>query len=152
MQVRNKQDFWAGIMFVAVGGFAAVGSLQYPMGTARDMGPGYFPFWLGVCLAVLGAAIALRSVAATAPLNRLDPVDIKTVCILLGSVAVAGALLNTLGIMLTVVVLVVLSSMASHLFSWKVALATGIGMALFVWLAFIKALGLVFPLWPAALS
>lgn len=150
MQVRNKQDFWAGIMFAAVGAFASIGSLKYSMGTARDMGPGYFPFWLGLCLAVLGAAIALRSVSARAPASRLDPADWKTVAILLGAVALAGVLLNVLGILLTVLVVVVLSSMASHLFNWKVALATGIGLAAFVWLAFIKALGLVFPLWPPA--
>ncbi|WP_397476261.1 tripartite tricarboxylate transporter TctB family protein [Pusillimonas sp.] len=148
MQVSNKQDFWAGIMFMAVGAFAAVGSLKYSMGTARDMGPGYFPFWLGVCLAVLGAIIALRSVSAAAPVSKLDHIDLKTATILLGSVALAGVLLNTLGIMLTILVLVLISSMASHLFNWKVALVTGIGMAVFVWLAFIKALGLVFPLWP----
>ena len=148
MQVSNKQDFWAGVMFVAVGAVAAVGSLKYTMGTARDMGPGYFPFWLGVCLAVLGAIMALRSVSAAAPVSKLDPIDLKTVVILLGSVALAGVLLNMLGILLTILILVVLSSMASHLFSWKVALVTGIGMAVFVWLAFIKALGLVFPLWP----
>lgn len=148
MQIRNKQDFWAGLMFVAIGIFAAFGSLKYSMGTARDMGPGYFPFWLGACLAVLGAAIAIRALSAGAPVNKLDPSDPKTVVVLLGSVALAGVLLNTLGILLTVLMLVVLSSMASHLFSWKVAFITGIGLAAFVWLAFIKALGLVFPLWP----
>ncbi|SRR5690606_1455413 len=149
MQIRNKQDFWAGIMFTAVGAFAVVASLKYEMGTARDMGPGYFPFWLGICLAVLGASVALRAMSADAPLTRIDPSDLKTVVILLGSVALTGLLLNLLGILLTVVVLVLLSSMASHLFSWKVALITGLCLAAFVWLAFIKALGLVFPLWPA---
>jgi len=148
MQIRNKQDFWAGIMFTVVGAFAVTASLKYEMGTARDMGPGYFPFWLGMCLAVLGASVALRALSAKAPVTRIDPSDVRTVVILLGSVALTGVLLNILGILLTVVVLVLLSSMASHLFSLRVALITGLCLAGFVWLAFIKALGLVFPLWP----
>ncbi|TFL15164.1 tripartite tricarboxylate transporter TctB family protein [Pusillimonas caeni] len=148
MQVRNKQDFGAGVMFALIGAFACLGALKYDMGTARDMGPGYFPFWLGACLTLLGASIALRSLSTHAPISRLDPADWKTVAILIGSVALAGALLNVLGIFLTVFVLVVLSSMASHLFDWRVAALTGIGLAAFVWLAFIKALGLIFPLWP----
>src|SRR5690606_6712609 len=106
MQVRNKQDFWAGIMFAIIGAFAALGSLKYSMGTAQDMGPGYFPFWLGVCLAVLGSAVSLRSVSARAPVSKLDPADWKTVILLLGAVALAGLLLNVLGILLTVVVVV----------------------------------------------
>lgn len=152
MQVRNKQDFWSGVMFAVIGTLASIGSLKYTMGSANDMGPGYFPFWLGVCLATLGAAIAVRSLAAKAPISHLDPADWKTVATLLGAVALAGLLLNYLGIFLTIVILVVLSSTASHLFSWKIAFATGLGLALFVWLAFIKGLGLVFPLWPAFLN
>jgi len=152
MQVRNKQDFGAGVMFAVIGALASLGSLKYDMGTARDMGPGYFPFWLGMCLAVLGASIALRALSARAPVSKLDPTDWKTVAILLGSVALSAALLNILGIFLTVFILVLLSSMASHLFSWKVAAITGAGLAVFVWLAFIKALGLVFPLWPSVLG
>jgi len=148
MQVRNKQDFGAGLMFAFIGAVACLGSLKYDMGTARDMGPGYFPFWLGACLTLLGACIALRSISSRAPISRLDPTDWRTVAILIGSVALGGVLLNILGIFLTVFALVLLSSMASHLFDWRVAAATGIGLAVFVWLAFIKALGLVFPLWP----
>lgn len=151
MQIRNKQDFWSGVMFAVIGTLASIGSLKYTMGSANDMGPGYFPFWLGVGLAILGTAIALRSLAANAPATRLDPTDWRTVAIVLGSVALAGVLLNFLGIFLTIFILVVLSSTASHLFSWKIAIITGLGLALFVWLAFIKGLGLVFPLWPSLL-
>lgn len=152
MQVRNQQDFWAGVMFAVIGVLAAVGALQYSMGSARDMGPAYFPFWLGICLSVLGAGVSLRALSVNAPISRIVPTDLKTVAILIGSVALAGVLLDFLGIFLTIFILVVLSSMASHLFSWKVAIATGLSLTVFVWLAFIKALGLVFPLWPPLLG
>jgi hypothetical protein len=43
----------------------------------------------------------------------------------------------------------VISSLAAHDFNWKVAVANGVFLVLFVWIAFIKGLGLIFPLWPS---
>lgn len=61
MQVKNGRDFWAGLMFIAVGaGFIAVAQ-NYAMGTAVRMGPAYFPTWLGGVQCALGIAIFLRS-------------------------------------------------------------------------------------------
>ncbi|MYN14889.1 tripartite tricarboxylate transporter TctB family protein [Pusillimonas sp. TS35] len=149
MQLRNRQDFWSGLMFVALGVGFALGATSYSMGTAARMGPGYFPFWLGVCLAVLGAVVALGALSPKAQEHHVEKFDFKILVIVIGAVALCGAVLNYLGVYLSVFLLVVLSSLASHEFSWKVALATAIGLVLFVWLAFIKGLGLIFPLWPS---
>jgi len=152
MQLKNKQDFWSGVMFIAIGIAAAIGATQYSMGTSARMGPGYFPFWLGICLALLGAVVALSALSPRAEETEVERFDWKIVLVIIGSVFLAGVLLNYLGIYLTVFILVVLSSAASHVFSWKVAVANGIFLTIFVWLAFIKGLGLVFPLWPSFLG
>ncbi|HYG44796.1 MAG TPA: tripartite tricarboxylate transporter TctB family protein, partial [Bordetella sp.] len=47
MQLRNRQDFWSGVMFIALGLGFAWKAASYQMGTAARMGPGYFPFALG---------------------------------------------------------------------------------------------------------
>lgn len=44
-------------MFAAVGTSFAVGAFNFDIGSAARMGPGYFPFLLGVLLAVLGVEI-----------------------------------------------------------------------------------------------
>lgn len=152
MQLRNKQDLWSGIMFVAIGVGFALGATNYSMGTAARMGPGYFPFWLGVCLAVLGAVVALGALSPKTEENEVGKFDWKVAIIIVGSVAVSGILLDYIGIYLTVFLLVLVSSMASHIFNWKVAIVNGIFLVLFVWLAFIKGLGLIFPLWPSFLG
>ena len=152
MQLRNKQDFWSGVMFVVLGAGFALGATNYSMGTAARMGPGYFPFWLGVCLAVLGAVVAISALKETSEENEVEKFDLRILIIIVGSVILSGVLLNHLGVYITVFLLVFLSSLASHEFSWKVAMATGIFLVLFVWLAFIKGLGLVFPLWPSFLG
>src|SRR5690554_3369703 len=152
MQLRNKQDFWSGIMFVVLGVGFALGATNYSMGTAARMGPGYFPFWLGVCLAVLGALVSINAFKESAEETEVDKFDFRILGIIVGSVVFAGIVLDSLGVYITVFLLVFLSSLASHEFSWKVATAVGIFLVLFVWLAFIKGLGLIFPLWPSFLG
>ncbi|MEO6985973.1 MAG: tripartite tricarboxylate transporter TctB family protein [Paralcaligenes sp.] len=152
MQLKHKQDFWSGIMFVALGAAFALGAGKYSMGTAARMGPGYFPFWLGVCLAILGAIVAIGALASRAEEVEVDKFDWKITIVVIGSVTLCGVVLNYLGVYISVFLLVFLSSFASHQFSWKVAVANGLFLVLFVWLAFIKGLGLIFPLWPTFLG
>ncbi len=152
MQLRNKQDFWSGIMFVALGVGFAIGATEYSMGTAARMGPGYFPFWLGVCLALLGSVVTIGAMSPKAEESDMERFDWKIAIIVIGSVAIGGVLLDYLGIYISVFLLVFFSSMASHVFNWKVAAANGLFLVLFVWLAFIKGLGLIFPLWPSFLA
>ena len=152
MRLKNKQDFWSGIMFVALGVGFGLGATNYSMGTAARMGPGYFPFWLGVCLAVLGATVAIGAMSAKAEETEVEKFDWKIAVVVIGSVALCGSILDVLGVYISVFLLVFFSSMASHVFNWKVAAANGIFLVLFVWLAFIKGLGLIFPLWPSFLG
>ena len=96
------------------------------MGTSARMGPGYFPFWLGVCLAVLGAVVSLGAMLAkSSRKNRAGEIRLENPVIVIGSVALCGVVLNILGVYISVFLLVFLSSMASHVFSWKVAAING---------------------------
>jgi len=61
LRIKNPQDFWCGIFFVAVGALALYLSRSYEMGSALDMGPGYFPTWLGGIMAGFGVIIAALS-------------------------------------------------------------------------------------------
>ena len=152
MQLRNRQDFWSGVMFIALGlGFAWQAS-SYQMGTAARMGPGYFPFWLGIVLALLGAIVLLGSMSKKAQETNVDKFDWRIVFLVVGSVVIYGLVLKLLGIYISVFILVVISSLASHEFSLKVAVANGIFLVVFSYLAFVKGLGLIFPLWPSFLG
>ncbi|OZI20141.1 tricarboxylate transporter [Bordetella genomosp. 9] len=149
MQLRNRQDFWSGIMFIVLGLGFAFQATSYQMGTAARMGPGYFPFWLGVVLALLGAIVLIGSLSKKATETHVDKFEWRIAFLVLGSVVLYGVVLRFLGVYISVFLLVVVSSLASHEFNWKVAVANGIFLVLFVWLAFIKGLGLIFPLWPS---
>jgi len=152
MQIRSQENFWSGVMFLAIGvGFAAM-STRYQMGTAARMGPGYFPFWLGVVLALLGAAITMGALSPKAQPTVIARFDWRVAGLIVGAVVLYGILMQPLGVYIATFILVVSSSIAGHDFSWKVALANGAALVVFVYAAFVKGLGLIFPLWPTFLG
>ena len=57
MKIKNAQDFWSGLFFIGLGALAIYLSRDYPMGSALQPGPGYFPIWLGGIMIGLGAII-----------------------------------------------------------------------------------------------
>jgi hypothetical protein len=152
MQLKNPKDFWSGVMFMAIGfAFAIIVRVfEYPMGSASRMGPGFFPFYLGLILGLLGIAIVIESFATSGgPVGRLAW---KPLIWVLGAVVIFGLLAKSLGLVISIVLLVMVSAYASHEFRWKESLALGAGLAVFSWLVFVKGLKLPFPVLPAFLG
>jgi hypothetical protein len=76
-KIRNQQDFWAGLLFIAIGLVAVIVARDYPMGAAMRMGPGYFPTWLGGIMMTLGALITFRSMLASAQRTEIGTWGIR---------------------------------------------------------------------------
>ena len=53
----DKTDAFAGGLFILFGLIFGVQALRLDMGTARDMGPGYFPVLLSAALVLFGAIV-----------------------------------------------------------------------------------------------
>lgn len=62
MKIKNYQDFYAGWMFAIFGGLTMYLAKSYDLGTAANMGPGFFPYYLGALLTALGAILLIKSV------------------------------------------------------------------------------------------
>ena len=58
------------------------------------MGPGYFPFWLGIVLALLGAVVLLGALSKKAEETHVDKFDWRIVFLVVGSVVVYGLVLK----------------------------------------------------------
>jgi putative tricarboxylic transport membrane protein len=142
--IRNPKDFWAGILFVAVG-LAAVGLIRsHPMGTTMRMGPAYFPTVLGGLAILIGLAAMLRGCARPGPpIGRLA---LGRVAIVTAAIVGFGVLLRPLGLAAAIVQLVLLSAAASRYFRWPVALALSVGLAAGSSLVFARLLGLPIPI------
>lgn len=149
MQIKSQKDFWSGLMFIGVGVAFAVGSLEYSFGSSARPGPAYFPFGLGVLMAVLGAMVLFGALGKSD--GDGDPVGSfawRPLFIILGSVALFGFLLPRLGMLITLPLLVLISSTASEEFSIKGALINAAVLTVASWAVFSKGLNLTIPLLP----
>lgn len=149
MQVRNKKDFVSGLMFVGVGLFFSYVATTYNMGTPAKMGPGYFPFWLGIVLALIGAVVTMASFSKKAPEEEIAKWDWPSVLWVTGSVVVFGLALAYLGLVISVLALVYISAMASHEFHWKGTVVNAVILNVIAYVAFVWGLKLQFQVWPS---
>ncbi len=147
--IRHPKDFWAGVFFIAVGTAAIVIALDYAMGTAGRMGPGYFPRWLGGIMVGIGALLVLRSFRLQA--DKIQFPTFRPLLIVLGTVFLFAVTVNWAGLVLSTILLVLASSVASHEYRWKESIVAAIALAVFVVLAFRWGLQLQLPTWPPAL-
>lgn len=65
MKIQHQQNFFAGLMFILFGVVAMVLSQQtLDIGRAAEMGPGFFPYYLGGLLALMGAVLCASALRA----------------------------------------------------------------------------------------
>jgi len=152
MRIRNHRDFWSGVLFIVTGSLFALLSQQYTVGTAAKMGPGYFPTMLGGLMALLGLMLLVPAVRAGSPETRIARPDFRTIGLILGAVALYAATLPTLGFIVSLVLLVIVSSFASHEFSLKSTMISAVALLIGSWLVFVKGLELQFPFLPVFLT
>lgn len=154
MRIKSERDFWAGMMFLVVGvAFAWGSAANYNFGSSARPGPAYFPFGLGVLLALLGALELFK--ALTIESEGGDPIGAvawKPLLVIVGSVASFGWALPHLGLFIALPLLVIVSAVAGDEFHWKDALINAIVLTVGSWFIFIYGLKLVLPLYPAFLG
>ena len=152
MQIRNKRDFWSGMMFLTIGLLFVILSRQYQLGTAAKMGPGYFPSVLGGLLAVLGMFIGVGALRKSTPKTELVAVGWRELILVLVGVLAFALLLPKLGMVISLIALIFISARASHEFGWKdTALAT-VFLLILSYVVFVWGLELQFPVWPPIFS
>ena len=147
--IRNQRAFAAGALFLTVALAFLAMSLDVQQGTAARMGPGYFPWLLSLLLGGLGLAVMAGAMTPRATIERLQRWDWKRLGWVVGSVALFAATLQPLGLVLALVLLVVVSSMASPEFTWRGALATAAVLVAISIGAFNFGIDMRLPLWPS---
>src|SRR5262245_50663580 len=148
MRIRSPKDFWAGLIFVAIGTGFVLLAQQYRLGDMHRMGPGLFPALVGSLLGLLGVVIAARAFVLDGedvPRLYAFPLGVSLLAIVLFGIA-----LQWLGLIAAVAVLVIVGGYAARDARpmENVALAgvmVAFSVAVFVWL-----LGLPLPLWPGS--
>lgn len=150
MKIKSERDFWSGMMFLVIGIAFAWGATTYSFGSSARPGPGYFPFGLGVLLALLGAFVLFE--ALTIETEDGEPVgDIawKPLAYIVGTVAIFGWALPHLGMFIALPILIVVAALAGDEFHWGEALLNAALLTVFSWVIFIWGLKLTIPLKPS---
>ena len=150
MRVRSPKDFWAGLMFIAVGLFFLIGARNYELGSAARMGPAYFPTMVGGGLAVIGVVVFFQSLVVKG--GKVAAFPIRLILLMTVALLLFGYLLKPLGLVAALTLLVVVSAFAGHEFKLKEVLVLAFALIVLSVLVFVKGLGQPFPLWPAFLS
>jgi hypothetical protein len=136
----NLRDLLAGLIFIAIGAFFAIGAGELEIGTALRMGPGYFPLVLACVLMALGLIIAGRSLVAGNALVGALPW--RGMALILSAPAVFGLTVRGLGLVPALVVAVLIATFASQRANLLFASLLTLGLTLFCVLVFSYGLGL----------
>jgi Tripartite tricarboxylate transporter TctB family len=149
MKIKSERDFWSGLIFLAVGIGFSWGATTYSFGTSARPGPGYFPFGLGILLAILGAFVLFEALTIeTEDGEKFGHFAWRPLIIILASVTLFGFLLPRLGMLISLPLLVLISSWASDEFSWKAAVINAVVLTAMSWVIFVKGLALTIPVLP----
>lgn len=143
---RDRKDFNAGLMFIGIGAFFAIGANSYPIGSAVRMGPAYFPTLLGWMLVGLGLIIFLRSFFLHG--EPLTKSNLRPLFLIIGSVAAFALLLELAGLAAASVVVMIIAAMGGWDFRWKEQLVNAVFLTALNIATFYYGLGLPFKLWP----
>ncbi len=146
MKLRGPRDFLAGVVFAGIAALSLYLGRDYPMGNALRMGPGYFPYLIGLLLLGLGILIGARGLARPGP--GIEQVRVRPLVLVLIAIALFAVTIDRLGIVIAVSALLLVCGLASaenrprQLFA-----VTGLLLA-FTLAVFVYGLKLPFRVWP----
>jgi hypothetical protein len=141
--VRNPKDFLTGLIFITFGiGFLLIAH-GYPLGSARRMGPAYFPTILSVVLILIGLATTVRALILHG--TAVNAFALRGLVLVAAGTIIFGLLVRDAGLIAAVLALVLVSAYASVHFTWRAAALLGAGLAIFCTAIFIYGLGLTIP-------
>ena len=142
MRVRNAKDLLAGLLFAAFGVAFLVAAQNYEPGSARRMGPAYFPIVLS--LALIGIGLATMARAWLVPGEPVRDVAAKALALVTAGIVLFGLLVQGAGLGVAVIALAAVSALASRRFRPLPTLALALALAAFSILVFVRGLGLQF--------
>lgn len=140
----SRRDLLSGGLFVLAGAYFAAEALNYEVGTAFRMGPGFMPLLLGCALAVLGAGVAAAGYQKPDTDKPLPP-SWRGIALIIGVVIFFGATIRGLGFIPVVFIAAFASALASRLNSPLFAAILAAGLTVLCTAIFVIGLGLTIP-------
>lgn len=145
MQTKNYKEVATGSLFIGIGLAFIVYTLStLQIGTAQNMGAGYFPIVLGSLLLMLGFVVILLGLR-TEP-EAIGPVPWRGIGLLTLSVWFFATAVEGLGLGLTFFVSCLLAALSTGKTKFVIALLLSAGITAFCLLVFVVGLSLRYPI------
>jgi hypothetical protein len=167
MTVKRERDFCCGLLFVGVGLAFAWFSGTWPLGHWSTPGPGFFGLCLALVLTLVGGGMLFIATTFESPGgDPIGPLGARALALLLVAVVGAGLALPRLGLVATVLLVVLLASLAAppvaearprsqatpgRRLRWRGVLLNALVSGIAAWILCHLLLKLRLPLWPLAL-
>lgn len=143
--ISGPRDFWTGAVYIAIGSGALWLAMDYKLGTASRMGPGYFPRILAVILIGIGVVSLVRSFFVKG--EPIADIAWKPLVFVCGAIIAYGLLVAEAGLVVALVALILGGAAASREFRLDPKALAGMCILIAVCVAvFIKGLGLPIPI------
>ena len=159
--IKSQKDFFAGLLFMALGIAFALGARTYNVGTGARMGPGYFPLMLGIVLAILGAIEIVKALVVGKPDgDKIGKWIWRPVGFIVAANLAFGVLLGGLpsiklpamGMIIAIFALTLIGAQAGKEFKLKEVLILSAILAVGSYCVFILMLKLQIQVWPTFIS
>ncbi|TWG94102.1 tripartite tricarboxylate transporter TctB family protein [Mesorhizobium sp. J18] len=137
-----SKDLLAGLIFIGFGLAFGHASLNYDLGTALRMGPGYFPLVLAGIIILLGAIILIQSFFAEADETPIGGVPWLALLLVIGALVFFGVTVRGLGLVPSLFITSFMSASASRQTSLLGAALIAVFLTVVSMLIFIWGLGL----------
>ncbi|WP_062229338.1 tripartite tricarboxylate transporter TctB family protein [Aureimonas frigidaquae] len=141
---RSRRDITAGLIFIVIAAGFAVEAMNYQLGTALRMGPGFMPLMLAGGLAGFGLLIAIQGFRRHDD-TVSEPVAWRGILLICLALAVFGYAARSLGLVPIVALCTFLSALASRNNSIVSALIMAAAMSALCYLIFKIGLGITLP-------
>lgn len=142
-RVKSPQDMGAGLLFIFIGSVGIWFGKDLTYGSARAMGPGYFPIWLSSIIIVMGLICLVR--AAVLQGDPIDRIPLRPILCVFAGVLAFGYLIETIRLELALILLTAISTQARSDTNQKQMLILAVAMALASVFVFVVVLGQAMP-------
>ena len=135
---RGGIDFYSGLLLIAVAAGASWLVSDLDVGSAREMGPGYFPLMIAVLLGGIGLVMLVRGLLLPGP--EVQHFELRPLFFVLLSFVAFGVLIRPAGLVIAILAQVGIGHFASAEARPLESLLFGLGMAAFSVVLFVYLL------------